>query len=228
MSELVLDPRFNGPPGSGNGGYVCGVLAASLGSGPAQVRLYRPPPLGEPLALEEGRLLDGDAQVAVATPWTGTPPEIPGPVPHEVAAAATTRFRGHSAHPFPSCFGCGPDRSPGDGLRIFAGPVAESDSGLVAAPWTPEDAAGPGPVPTPIVWAALDCPGGWAVMTDGATFVLGSMLGHVVRPVPAGEALVVTAWPAAVQGRKRFAGSALHSAAGELLAWSHQTWIELN
>jgi hypothetical protein len=83
-------------------------------------------------------------------------------------------------------------------------------------------------VPTPIVWAALDCPGGWAVMTDGATFVLGSMVGHVTRPVLVGEALVVTAWPAAVEGRKRFAGSALHSAGGDLVAWSHQTWIELS
>ena len=31
---------------------------------------------------------------------------------------------GLTSHPFPTCFACGTDREPGDGLRIFPGPVA--------------------------------------------------------------------------------------------------------
>ena len=39
LTEVLTIPRrFNGPPRSGNGGYVCGRLASYL-DGPASVRL---------------------------------------------------------------------------------------------------------------------------------------------------------------------------------------------
>jgi len=41
-------------------------------------------------------------------------------------------------HPFPTCFVCGPDRRPGDGLRILVGPVAGRD--LSANVWYPDEA----------------------------------------------------------------------------------------
>ena len=45
---IVIDPRYRGPPHSGNGGYVAGLLAARLdGSGDASFR--RPVPLGREL-----------------------------------------------------------------------------------------------------------------------------------------------------------------------------------
>ena len=49
--ELVIDPRFNGPVGSANGGYTCGLVADFL-DGTAEVTLRRPPPLGRPLGVE--------------------------------------------------------------------------------------------------------------------------------------------------------------------------------
>src|SRR4051794_26153021 len=48
LDTLVLDPRFNGPPGSANGGYACGAVG-ELVDGPAEVTLRSPPPLGAPL-----------------------------------------------------------------------------------------------------------------------------------------------------------------------------------
>ena len=75
MSEqVIIDERFCGPPQSGNGGYVCGVLARLI-DGPAEVSLRRPPPLGRPLEVQrlgEGSvaLRDGDTVIADGSPTT--------------------------------------------------------------------------------------------------------------------------------------------------------------
>ncbi|HIM03432.1 MAG TPA: hypothetical protein EYG46_20830 [Myxococcales bacterium] len=37
--QIVIGKRFQGPPESGNGGYVCGRLAQSIDGGAAVVRL---------------------------------------------------------------------------------------------------------------------------------------------------------------------------------------------
>jgi hypothetical protein len=49
--DLVIAPRFCGPPGSGHGGYVCGRIAACL-DGQATVTLRRPVPLATPMTVE--------------------------------------------------------------------------------------------------------------------------------------------------------------------------------
>ena len=51
MNVLTIPSRFNGPAGVGNGGYVCGRIAAYV-DGPATVTLRRPPPLDTPLEVE--------------------------------------------------------------------------------------------------------------------------------------------------------------------------------
>jgi hypothetical protein len=43
--------RFCGPPGSGNGGYTAGRLAAMIGN-PAETTLRRPPPLETGMRVE--------------------------------------------------------------------------------------------------------------------------------------------------------------------------------
>jgi hypothetical protein len=58
IESIVIDGRFNGPPNSGNGGYVCDLLARSI-KGSAEVTLRKPPPLSRPLAVER----TPDAQV---------------------------------------------------------------------------------------------------------------------------------------------------------------------
>ena len=44
MTSVVIEKRFCGPPNSGNGGYVCGLLAAHI-EADAEVTLLAPPPL---------------------------------------------------------------------------------------------------------------------------------------------------------------------------------------
>ncbi|WP_163697243.1 hypothetical protein [Mycolicibacterium sarraceniae] len=68
-------------------------------------------------------------------------------------------------HLFRSCFTCGPDREPGDGLRIFVkrppGQSVLADRWIADASLADDDGA----VRPEIGWAALDCPGRWAAST---------------------------------------------------------------
>jgi hypothetical protein len=132
MPYLQIDPRFNGPPHSANGGYACG-LVAHLARGPVEVSLRLPPPLGRPLRAEvtpDGgvRVHDDGALVveAVPAPQPHLDLEVPGGVDLEAAQVASRGYAGFDEHPFPTCWTCGPDRHEGDGLRIFTGPVATS------------------------------------------------------------------------------------------------------
>jgi hypothetical protein len=137
---LEIPKRFCGPPKSGNGGYVCGLLARHL-TGTVVVRLKAPPPLNTPLRLEwtndSARLLHESAVLAEAksSELPLQPPDCPTFAQAEQAAAA---FPGFKSHLFPGCFVCGPARQEGDGLRIFAGPLAGRN--LHAAPWVPHRA----------------------------------------------------------------------------------------
>jgi hypothetical protein len=242
-ASIVIDPRFNGPPESGNGGYTCGLLAHWI-DGPARVTLRSPPPLGVPLAvIVEGgraRLVDGEVLVAEAEP-TGSDPsggsdppgEPPAAVSVDEARAAAARSAFLEVHPFPTCFVCGPRRAEHDGLRIYAGPVEGRD--LFAAPWTPaaDLARGDGTLPAEIVWAALDCPTSAPGMNepgpDGSLLpiVLARLAVDLRAPVEAGAEHVVTSWEIGRDGRKREAGSALFDAGGRLLASARALWIEL-
>src|ERR1700685_3557031 len=129
LPALTTPSRFCGPPGSGNGGYVCGRIAAYL-DGQVTVTLRRPPPLATPLAVERGgdssvRIHHGRTLLAEAASSPGRPAlEIPGPVSLAEARTAAGRARYYSDPFFPDCFVCGPDRHIGDGLRLFPRPVA--------------------------------------------------------------------------------------------------------
>jgi hypothetical protein len=225
--ELTIEPRFNGPPRSGHGGYTCGLVAEALGV-PVSVSLRVPPPLGRPLALERrdggAALLDSDRVVALAEPAEVDvePPPMPSPRP---PAADDPVYGELQEHPFPTCFACGPDRPPGDGLRIFA---ARCAPGLVAAPWTPDPGlAGPdGGVDPVFLWAALDCPSGHACAI-GTPAVLARLAVRRLAPVQPGEPHVVAAWSMWRDGRKHGAAGCLYSADGTPLALADSLWIEL-
>lgn len=235
---ITIGSRFCGPPHSGNGGYTCGLLAAYL-DGPAEVTLRRPPPLDRPLQVErddEGtiRLVDGDALIAEAAQAPELDLEDPVPIPLDeaTAAGARSRFRLHpEEHPFPTCFVCGPDRSPGDGLGILVGPVSGRNE--LADVWQPEKtlAASDGQVRPEFVWAALDCSGGLGAIANasvkGPPFVLGRLAVRELAPVEVGEPHVVLGWRAAAEGRKLLAGSALLSASGRTVGMARATWIRL-
>ena len=214
---MIIPPRFNGPPGSANGGYACGLVSEALGGG-FEVMLRRPPPLGVELDLVGHELLYEGEVIAEARRMTQSVLDAPDPVSVEEATEASKRYPGFDHHAYPTCFTCGPQRD--DGLGIFPGPV-EGREGVVASPWTPRE-----PMRPEIVWAALDCPGGWAVDDFQREGVLLGQMGAAIAVLPpVGEPSVAIGWRIGEDGRKRFAGSALFSPEGDLLAAARSTWI---
>ncbi len=225
MSETItIARRYRGPEESGNGGYTCGVVAALLDAPAAEVTLRLPPPLERPLRVEreggEVRVLDGERLVAEGRPLDVVELDPPAPPAFEDAEGGEA----DPAHPFPSCFVCGPGREPGDALRLL--PKAVRDD-LVAAPWRPTgDQAGR----AELVWAALDCPGAFAVdpKLERGVSVLGRLAAQVRDTPRADERCVVVGWPLpGGQGRKLFAGTAVYGEDGRLLGAARATWILL-
>jgi hypothetical protein len=216
---MRIAARYNGPAGSANGGITCGRLAEYVGADAVEVTLRRPPPLDRDLRVDASggtaRLLDGDLLVAEAVPTT-LDLEVPEPVSEERAREAEASYGGLVAHPFPTCFSCGTERT--DGLGLRPGPVGE---GRAACTWTP---ASESPV---LVWAALDCPGGWSTDLPGRPMVLGRMALQQLRPVVPGEVHVVSAWTQGTEGRKTRTGTALHAPDGSVVALAQATWIAL-
>lgn len=228
---ISIAPRFNGPPNSGNGGYVCGLLAREI-DGPAEVALRIPPPLATALALSRDgdhvRLHDGDVLVGEAKPAALNITAPPAP---DLAAArdAAKRYLGLNGHTFSTCFVCGAARPQRDGLNIFTGKLDHSVA--VACTWSPSAdlADAQGRVAPEFIHAALDCPGYWALPRAGeAIAVLARFTVSLDAPPPRiGEELIVAAWPLSSEGRKHKAASALYASTGAVLARAEALWIEL-
>lgn len=235
MSKITIGRQFCGPPNSGNGGYVCGVLANGL-EGPVTAVLKAPIPLDVELSLgarDGGTVLLGeaDALIGLGAPATQELPTPPAAPSVEAARAAATRHIGLTQRVHPICFTCGNEREDGDGLRVLPGQLEGAETGVVACTWTPHAnfADADGTVAAEVVWAALDCPGyfAWVEREGRHGALLGTMTGEVVTPVKAGVEYVVVAWPILKEGRKEIAGTALFDAEGRLMARSHQVWIVL-
>jgi hypothetical protein len=216
--EVVIDGKFRGPTQSANGGYTCGLLASFM-HGPATVTLRLPPPLERPLeVVTDGplELLDGEAVVAEAEP-TELELDIPDPIAFEEAAAAALP-EGDRESVFPECFVCGWARE--DGMRIYPGPVEGRN--LFAATWVP----GTDLISSEFVWAALDCPGAYALhFGERGNPVLGRLAAQVEHLPHAAERCVVLGWPLGEDGRKLFAGTALFGEDGRTLGAARATWI---
>lgn len=231
MNGLRIPARFNGPPGSANGGYTCGLVAGALGAASAEVSLRAPPPLQRELALE--RSADGvtlrDAETVIAEGRTAeAPTDATDPVTATLAAEAASGGYEHwtAAHPFPTCFVCGADHD--SGLRIFPGPL---EDGRFAASWTPDAslAGDDGAVRAECVWAALDCPTSAPVANfgEGPPIVLARLTASLHAPVVAGEPHALVSWELGRDGRKREAACVLFDAQGDIVARSRALWIEL-
>jgi hypothetical protein len=233
VSTITIPARFRGPVESGNGGYTCGLIARHVAPEP-EITLRAPPPLDTPLAVAprpEGGVVVRDGGTVIAegrsvAPWTHEIPAAPTP---DEAEHAATRYAGFVRHAFPECFVCGHHREPGDGLRILAGPVEGRD--LVASPWAPSGGfpADEGVLTTAMVWAALDCPGAWAVerAARDRPVVLGRMAAILFETVPDRGDYVAFGWPIGVDGRKLFSGTGLADQEGRIMATARQTWIVL-
>ncbi len=219
-ATVTIDRRYRGPLTSANGGYAAGLLGSRLGAS-AVVTLRLPPPLERPLAVRAagGRLLLEDDDLLVAEAHPGGPDvTVPAPPTAALAAEASAGVGAWGPPEFAECFVCG-ERADGSGLGIHAGPVPGRD-GLVAATWVARD------VSPEVVWAAIDCPGAYAVgdPARGAT-VLGRMAARVERLPEEDEPCVIAGWPLGAEGRKLFAGTALYGRRGDVLALARQVWI---
>lgn len=229
MQSLTVPARFCGPPDSGNGGYTCGLLARELG-GVVECTLRAPVPLDAPLQLERaqaGGALRRDGKVVVEASPALVAVAPPAPIGLQ---AATEAMAGSPAldpqHPFPTCFVCGPRRAVGDGLRIFPAPV---DGGVHVASWVPDPEFGDGEqlLRPEFLWAALDCPTGFAAgFPRAGKLVTGRMAVQQLKGIRTGEGCVLMAWPLGIEGRKHFSAACLYQDE-ELRAVARATWIRL-
>lgn len=229
MKTLTVARRFCGPPTSANGGYFAG-LVAGLASATVTVRLLKPPPLDTDLVVVESgeghvEIRQGDeaiaqtrrGQVAIMSPQAPS---------YFEAVEASRHYAGFTAHRFPTCFVCGTQRARGDGMRIFAGPIA--DRNIVAAPWVPDTSLdrGDGKVRPEFMSAALDCPGFYAVSRDDRMMLLAELTAHIDRIVHVGDSCTIVGWALGSDGRKHHAGTAIYNEDGELCARAQALWIE--
>ena len=230
QSSIVIESQFHGPKNSSNGGYACGRVAEFI-DGPARVRLHIPPPLDVRFDVHgtDGgvRVVYGDVTVAEA--WTTEVDlEVPQAPSWDEAELASKGFVGFKSHRYRTCFVCGVDREPGDGMRVFAGPVAGRDQ--VACTWTPDarlsdDGTQVKPV---FVWGVLDCPGGFSFPhPEKGTILLGELAVKLIEPVNVGEPHVVIGWELGRDGRKHHTGTALLSESGSCHGVGRAIWFEV-
>ncbi len=222
---MIIEGRYNGPADSGNGGWTAGTVAGVLPDAAAvAVTLRIPPPLDTPFSVvAEAETIKvyahGSTLVAEAQPAQVDDDDVQ-PVSYAEAVSISAGYPGFAAHPFPTCFVCGPDRAPGDGMRMFPGRVVD---GVTATPWIV-----PGDVSAAMIWAALDCPGGWAVGIEARPYVLGRMATRIEAVPEPGSDCVVMGHLRGLDGRKAFVASTLFGPDRTVLAVSRATWIAIS
>ena len=227
VQNLLFERFFCGPPSSANGGYAAGVTAGLLGER-ARVSLPKPPPVERALTAELTeagvRVFDGDELVLAAKPRRGRLDVRPPQIDIEKARAAPAIPEILANHRAPTCLVCGPGRT--DGFRILPGSLG---AGVVATSWrVPRlDRHEGDEVAAPIVWAALDCPGGWCFEGAHTQFVpvLVSQSVDILKPIRVGDHVIVVAWATGRAERILRACTALLDLGGETLAVSSQTCV---
>jgi hypothetical protein len=164
-----------------------------------------------------------------------------GEIPHpdivapslEASYRAGNNSRRIEDHALPTCFVCGPARDPSDGLRISPGRVEPNTTDnpnpfpVALASWSPRpDLADENGLTAPeFIWAALDCPGAFAL--DAEPILLGRMTAEILdRPAPSTPVIIV-AWATGEDGRKHYATTAMFNDQGRMLAHAQQTWIKI-
>jgi hypothetical protein len=232
-ADLIIDSRYNGPPSSGHGGVAAGRTAELVDPRAAVVRLLAPIPLDTPLR-------PGETDKGVVPMYAGVEPvatvgPLPAPLPvgrfnppqadlvqqAELAWLSTS----DGVHPFPTCFGCGPDRPRRDGLGLRPGRVRGTD--VCATRWLPP---GSGEVPAWLVWAALDCGSAGPVIADasrGAPVVTGELAVEIRGEVCGGTPYTLMSRLVGRAGRRTITQAALVDDAGQHVAVGVTTWFTL-
>ena len=234
---IVVERRYEGPPGSGQGGWSSALFAERLPYR-ATVSLRAPIPFDRPLRIEmvDGghRLVDdtargddGPAVIMTARPWS---PDVPdtGPVDIATARAARAAFGTFVVpHPVPDCFSCGTRH---DTMGVHACPLGD---GRLATDWTVPAWATTPTAARGALWAALDCTAAFYVgfVPEVRRVVTVQYAVDALRPVSPGEALALVAGPGdhdpAWDGRKRGACSVAFDEDGHTVARARSFWVSL-
>lgn len=240
MSEyppIIIDGWFQGPTGSGQGGWSSYRFAEAIGQ-PVTVAIRRPIPLDTPM-----RVVD-----APGPAWHLIDPAEPGqpvliatrldeefastePVSIEAAAEAKTRFpHGADDHPVPFCYSCGTMH---DAMGVQAGALAD---GRYASTWAvPEWAVNEnGAVDLGTLWSAIDCTQAFYVGNAGSrrTSLTVQLAVEVLAAPQPGQTYAIVGWhgtyPDEWDGRKRGAGGAAFDASGRCIARSSSFWLSID
>lgn len=229
---LTIAPSRNGPPDSAHGGIAAGSFASLIDPSCASVRFHAPIPLGTGFRsrVADGtgfvEVLSGRTLVATVSPFEASGPA--GPIAYASAEELSRARIGWQAgmgadHPFPTCFGCGTQRS--DGLGLRPGPFDET--GRHVTTWRPD---GVGAVDRVLVWAALDCPSGapaLAAVGRNEAVVTGTISVCIHEPVPAAQTLQIVSRLTDRRGRKLHTDAALLATDGRTLATCEAIWLSV-
>jgi hypothetical protein len=233
VRTLTVAGRFCGPPGTANGGYLAGRLAARLPSPAVSVRLRRPTPVDRALDVRPAgggvELVDGDEVLATAIP-AELELEVPAAPSCADAAAAQAALPPREGHPFPRCFGCGSDRVPGDAVAVVVGPLpGRPDVWAGTFRPTAELPSSDGVAAPETVWAALDCPSFQPIAPlNPAPHVLGTITARQDAPVRLDTDHVLLSWLVAHEGRRSTTASALVGPDGTVAARAQAIWFEVS
>lgn len=224
---IVVESRFCGVAGMGQGGYLAGLVAGRR-NGPFQIDFRNPIPLDAEMSFEDTakgvRLVHDGKPIIEAKP--GEPvSRAPEFVPIDEAALARDRAEANSLAIVSTCFSCG---TRPDTLRMHAGPVGD---GRFATPYTPPAWVAPeGTVEPSFVWAPLDCAAGWSLSWDPPRprAVTGMLTMEILDDVlPHHDYVIVADYDGPWKTRTRRAWSALYTADGDLVARSESLWVSL-
>ncbi|GAA1936433.1 hypothetical protein [Kitasatospora viridis] len=236
VRSITVPGHAYGFPGVAFGGYLAGLLAREFPGLPAKVSFRRPTPVGRPVELRDAghgtrELADGSGALATARPCepVRAPERVPERVPEwREAERAVRRQAADGPLNGGDCFACNTGRPIGRGLRQLFAPLPEASQSV--ALWTPDPQLAPDAeeLPVELVWAGLDCPGGWVSRLFGGApvqTVTASLAATVLRPVRIGVEHLVLGWPVTSSGRKHLVGSAILTRDGELCASAEALWL---
>lgn len=231
--NIIISNKYCGYKHIGNGGYVCGIVANYI-KGAAKITLVTSPPVDHPMHIEyinkNVLLKDGDTIIAKGEAVDFEIGNIPKPPTFAEAVEASKKSIAASGSLSPDCFVCGSNRSEDDGYRLFPGFVANNN--CVAAPWFPNKslADASGFIKPEFIWAALDCPGAYAIFDEHikGTVLLGQLTADVKNNLELENEYIATGWEIGRDGRKYFAGSAIFSKTGELCSVAKSVWFALD
>jgi len=238
-NTIIIEPRFNGPRLSGNGGYVGGVMAGKFterfgGDGAVEITLRAPIPIDRALqvACEGDALMLRDGESLICEARAGSVAHLaPPPAPTDWDDVLRRGEQGGSPEDsdFNWCMVCGRSRAVGDGLRVLGTSGPQPGTSLSCYLPHANHADGEGYIRPEFVWGALDCPGAFAVqdLNDMRPALTGRMTAKVIAPPRVGERCAVVGWKIGEDGRKLYSGTALYTEAGRLCAIGTCTWIVL-